>query len=56
MSQLFQYEIEALHEETDAGHTPTIVDPARVIGQPMVVLARQLDGAERHFHGICTRF
>ncbi|WP_420213953.1 contractile injection system protein, VgrG/Pvc8 family, partial [Listeria monocytogenes] len=22
----------------------------------MVVLARQLDGAERHFHGICTRF
>ncbi|MER3430669.1 MAG: hypothetical protein C4324_06430 [Blastocatellia bacterium] len=56
ISQLFQYEIEALHEETDAGASPTVIDPQRVIGQPMVVHAKQLDGASRYFHGICTRF
>ncbi|MBL8183015.1 MAG: type VI secretion system tip protein VgrG [Blastocatellia bacterium] len=56
LSQLFRYDIEALHEEDEAGDEPTLVDPQQILGQKMCVTVRQDDGAERFFNGICVEF
>jgi type VI secretion system secreted protein VgrG len=59
ISQLFRYELEILHEETDTLNTPHYVDPKKLVGQPMVVHVKQMAGeavTERYFHGICSRF
>ncbi len=37
LSTLFQFEIELLHEETEAGTEPTIVDVQKILGQPATV-------------------
>ncbi|HMT09717.1 MAG TPA: type VI secretion system tip protein TssI/VgrG [Pyrinomonadaceae bacterium] len=56
LSQLFRYDIEALHEEDEAGDEPTLVDPQQILGQKMAVTVRQDDGAERFYNGICVEF
>lgn len=57
MSRLFQFELEILHEENQKGYDPFTADPKKLIGQPMLVTARQeQNNVERHFHGICVRF
>lgn len=60
ISQLFQFELEILHEETPGESIdPFVVDPKKLIGQPMTVHAKQIAGSdeiERHFSGICIRF
>ena len=56
ISQLFRYELEMLHEETEVGSAATLVDPQQLLGQKMTVSVRQDDGAERFFNGICVDF
>ncbi|HLA96241.1 MAG TPA: type VI secretion system tip protein TssI/VgrG [Pyrinomonadaceae bacterium] len=59
ISQLFRYELEILHDHDAVGDEPDVVDPKKLIGQPMVVHVQQHAGeavTERHFHGICSRF
>lgn len=56
LSQLFRFDIEALHEEDEVGDEPTLVDPQQILGQKMAVTVRQDDGAERFFNGICVEF
>lgn len=56
ISQLFRYELEMLHEETEVGSAATLIDPQQLLGQKMTVSVRQDDGAERFFNGICVDF
>ena len=56
LSQLFELQLELLHEETKEGHKPTVVDPHSVLGKPMTVSVLQYDGTQRFFSGICSRF
>jgi type VI secretion system secreted protein VgrG len=56
ISELFQIELDLLHEEIVDGSKPTTISPDRVIGQPMSLLVKQPDNNSRYFHGICTEF
>jgi type VI secretion system secreted protein VgrG len=56
LNKLFQFELELLHEETDSGTTPTVVDVSQLIGSAMCVKANQNDETERFFNGICVQF
>lgn len=56
LSQLFRYEMELLHEETEPGDEPTMVDPQDIIGQPVTVRIQQQDGTERFWNGIVIQF
>lgn len=57
LNQLFQFEIDILHDhETEMSDEPMIADVEKLLGQPMTVRARQTDGTERFFNGICARF
>ena len=56
LNQLFRIELELLHEENAAGTEPTVVDPKKVLGNPMIVSAQQVGPTERYFNGICVQF
>jgi type VI secretion system secreted protein VgrG len=56
ISQLFEYEIELLHEEKEGWTVPEVIDPKKLLGQPVSVQANQLDGRGRFFSGIVNRF
>ncbi len=56
LNKLFQFELELLHEESETGDEPTVVDVSQVLGQLMTVTAHQTDGTERFFNGICVEF
>lgn len=56
LSQLFRFDLELLHEETEEGSQPTLVDPQRILGQQFVISVEQPDGAKRFFNGICVDF
>jgi type VI secretion system secreted protein VgrG len=56
LNQLFRIELDMLHEETAEGYEPTVVDPKRVLGSPMIVSAHQAGHTERYFNGICVQF
>jgi type VI secretion system secreted protein VgrG len=56
LSQLFTFDIELLHEETEVSFSPTNVDPHSLIGQAVTVFISALDGSEREFTGIVNKF
>src|SRR5690606_24917978 len=56
LSELFRFELEILHEENEDGYRPTPVDPKELLGKPLVVHAKQDDGGERYFNGLCISF
>jgi len=56
LSQLFEFEVELVHEEDEAGFVSTAVDPSSVIGKPMTVSVDQRDGTLREFTGIVSEF
>lgn len=56
LNQLFRIEVEMLHEEETDGFTPTVVDPKKLLGNPMIISAHQAGPIERYFHGICINF
>lgn len=59
ISQLFRIELEIVHEHGEAGNKPFVIDPKKLIGQPMSVHIKHKAGdeeIERYFHGICNRF
>jgi len=56
LSQLFNFELELLHEEAEEGFEPTLVDPNQLLGQPMNVEVEQADGTKRYFDGVCIEF
>mgnify|MGYP001244153562 FL=1 len=56
LNQLFHLELELLHEEEQEGFVPTSVEPASVLGTPMVIAVLQPGEVERYFHGICNVF
>lgn len=56
LNQLFRIEVELLHEEETDGFTPTVVDPKKLLGNPMIISAHQAGPIERYFHGICVNF
>jgi len=55
ISQLFEYEIELLHEEKEGWTIPEVIDPKKILGQPVSIEANQLDGRGRFFSGIVNR-
>lgn len=56
ISTLFRFELDLLHEETEASSLPTVIDVAQILGKPMVVGLLQRDGNVRHFSGIVNHF
>jgi type VI secretion system secreted protein VgrG len=56
LSELFKFDVELLHEETEAGHEPTIVDIQEILGQNVAVTVAQRDGTTRIFNGIVKHF
>ena len=56
ISQLFSYDIEILHEEDEASHEPTEVDPQSLLGKAVTVFISAEDGSEREFTGIVNLF
>src|SRR4028119_1214201 len=57
LSQLFQLEMDVVHEETESGDELTAIDPNNILGKN-VTLAIHTRGeeTERFFNGICIRF
>ncbi len=35
ISELFSFQLKLVHEETEVGLTPTVVDPKKLLGQPV---------------------
>lgn len=56
LNELFRIELELLHEEASEGHEPTVVDPKRVLGNPMIASAHQDGQIVRFYNGICAQF
>lgn len=56
ISKLFSYEIELLHEETEEGYEPTVVDVQRLLGQSVSIKLEQRDKTTREFSGIVNQF
>ncbi len=56
LSQLFSIDIELLHEETTVSFTPTIVDPASLIGHSVTIFVSAADGSTREFSGMVNKF
>jgi type VI secretion system secreted protein VgrG len=56
ISSLFRFELDLLHEETEASSEPTVIDVKRIMGHPMVVGIEQRDNTLRYFSGIVSHF
>lgn len=56
MSQLFNIEVELLHEEEEAAFLPTVIDPSRLLGKGVTISVQAPDGAKRFFNGMVNRF
>lgn len=56
LNQLFRIELELLHEENSEGYEPTVVDPKKVLGNPMIASAHQDGEVKRFYNGICSQF
>ncbi len=56
ISELFKFEIEMLHEESEAGAEPTIVDIRKILGESVAVSVIARDGVSRNFCGIVSNF
>ena len=52
LSQLFHYGLELWHEETEENDEPTYIDPAKILGKPVTICIRQLDGTLRYFNSV----
>ena len=56
LSQLFEYELELLHEENEADDKPTFIDPNKILGKAVTIRIELRDGTERYFCGIVNQF
>ncbi len=56
LSELFNYEVELVHEENDEGFEPTDVDIQSILGQAVTVRITQRDETTRTFSGIVNSF
>jgi type VI secretion system secreted protein VgrG len=56
ISQLFNIQIEVLHEEDQATYAPTAVDPKSLLGQGVTIFIEAQDGSKREYTGMVTRF
>ncbi len=56
LSRLFEINVELLHEESEEGTEPTIVDIKRILGQGVSIAITQKDGTLRYFNGIVNHF
>ncbi|HUF05718.1 MAG TPA: type VI secretion system tip protein TssI/VgrG [Aridibacter sp.] len=57
VSELFEYELELLHEEEEGeDRSPTDVDPTQILGKGVAVSIQQQDGTQRIFSGMVSSF
>jgi type VI secretion system secreted protein VgrG len=57
LSQLFQLEMDVVHEETESGDELTAIDPNNILGKNVTLAIRTRgEETERFFNGICIRF
>jgi len=56
ISELFEYEIELLHEENDDALVATDVDPRDILGKGVAIAIMQRDGTSRFFSGMVSSF
>ena len=56
ISELFHITAELLHEEESADLVPHVVDPTRILGQPVTIRIKTDDGTKRELSGMVSRF
>lgn len=56
LSRLFEGELELWHDELEAGHEPTFINPEKILGKPVTICIEQRDGVSRYFCGIVNEF
>jgi type VI secretion system secreted protein VgrG len=56
VSELFSYQLHLVHEENKIGQEQTIIDPKKMLGQPVATEITTRDGRSRFFHGIVTKW
>lgn len=56
LSQLFRYELDLVHEETDKGYKATLINVKDILGKPVVVQVGWRDDVHRYFTGIVSEF
>ncbi|HEX8264595.1 MAG TPA: type VI secretion system tip protein TssI/VgrG [Pyrinomonadaceae bacterium] len=57
LSQLFQLEMDVVHEETESGDELTAIDPNNILGKNCTLAVRTRgEDTERFFNGVCIRF
>jgi type VI secretion system secreted protein VgrG len=56
VSELFSYQLHLVHEESVTSQTQTIIDPKKMLGQPVATEITTRDGRSRFFHGIVVKW
>lgn len=56
ISELYELEIELLHEESKENYKPTAIDPASILGKSVTIRIDQTKGDRRAYSGIVKHF
>ncbi len=56
ISELFSFQLKLVHEETAEGLIPTVVDPKKMLGQPVSIKVNMPDKTSRFFNGVVSHW
>jgi type VI secretion system secreted protein VgrG len=56
ISELFTFQLKLVHEEASEGLIPTIVDPKKLLGQPVGIKINMPDKTSRSFNGVISHW
>ncbi len=56
ISELFSFQLKLVHEENTEGLIPTVVDPKKLLGQPVGIKINMPDKTSRFFNGVVSHW
>jgi uncharacterized protein involved in type VI secretion and phage assembly len=56
ISELFSFQLKLVHEESSEGLIPTVVDPKKLLGQPVGIKINMPDKTSRCFNGVISHW
>ena len=56
ISELFSFQLKLVHEETTPGLIPTVIDPEKLLGQPVSIKINMPDKTSRCFNGVISHW
>jgi len=56
ISELFSFQLKLVHEETTPGLIPTVIDPQKLLGQPVSIKINMPDKTSRCFNGVISHW